>query len=235
MIQYVFWSLQIINYITFMILDVSNRYASISSIIKYVSIILCFLYVLCSKKKERSVYIMAGLFFTVVSDYFLLLTDYFAAGMLSFSIVQTIYCIYCSKNMKQYLLKEVIQLCMIGFILLGLYNSLPIEIDMVLMLSIYYFVHLVSNVLCSWIRSREGQGRKIFAIGMTLFLLCDIHVAIFNVGNYLSFGSSKVFQIMYAVATVAMWFYYLPSQVLIAQAGRTVERTVDRTIDRTEG
>ena len=91
MIQCVFWSLQIINYIAFMILDICNRYTGISSIIKYVSIILCFLYVILGKKKERSVYIVAGLFFTVVSDYFLLLTNYFAAGMLSFSVVQTIY------------------------------------------------------------------------------------------------------------------------------------------------
>ena len=223
MIQYVFWSLQIINYIAFMILDIGNRYAGISSKIKYVSIILCFLYVLLSKKKERSVYIMAGLFFTVVSDYFLLLTDYFSAGMLSFSIVQTIYCIYCSKNIRQYLIKEGTQLCIIGSIVLVLLMGFPIDMDIVLILSIYYFVHLVSNVLFSWIRSKEGKERRFFAIGMTLFLLCDIHVAIFNAGNYLSFTSSHVYQTIYAVAAVAMWFYYLPSQVLIAQAGRSVK------------
>ncbi len=226
MIQYVFWSLQIINYIAFMILDICNRYAGISSIIKYVSIILCFLYVILGKKKERSVYIIAGLFFTVVSDYFLLLTDYFAAGMLSFSVVQTIYCFYCSKNMKQYLIKEGIQLCIIGGIFLVLFIGFPIEFDIVLVLSIYYFVHLVSNVLYSWIRSKEGKERRLFAIGMTLFLLCDIHVAIFNAGSYLSFSSSRASQTIYAIASVAMWFYYLPSQVLIAQAGRYIERSI---------
>jgi hypothetical protein len=226
MIQYVFWSLQIINYICFMILDVCNRYVGLSSKIKYVSIILCFLYVILGKRKERSEYIVAGLFFTAVSDYFLLFTDYYAAGMLSFSVVQTIYGIYCSKNLKQYIWKEGLQLCMIGVILLGIHITLPVELDIVLLLSIYYFVHLVSNVLCSWFRSREGKERKLFAIGMTAFLLCDIHVAIFNAGSYLTFGSSSVYQIMYAVATVAMWFYYLPSQVLIAQAGRSTEEKI---------
>lgn len=224
MIQYVFWGLQIINYIAFMILDICNSYAGISSMIKYVSIILCFLYVILGKKKERSVYIIAGLFFTVVSDYFLLLTDFFAVGMLSFSVVQTIYCIYCSKNMKQYLLKEGIQLCIIGSILLGIFIGFSMEFDIVLMLSIYYFVHLVSNVFYSWIRSKESKERKLFAIGMTLFLLCDINVAIFNAGNYLSFSSSQAYQTIYAVASVAMWFYYLPSQVLIAQSGRSVKK-----------
>lgn len=224
MIQYVFWGLQIINYISFMILDVCNRYAEISSTIKYASIILCLLYVILGRRKGRSEYIVAGLFFTAVSDYFLLLTDCYAVGMLSFSVVQTIYCIYCSKNLKQYIWKEGLQLCMIGAILLGLHIVFPVEIDIVLLLSIYYFVHLVSNVVCSWFRSREGKERKLFAVGMTLFLLCDIHVAIFNAGSYLSVGSSPTYQIIYAVSTVAMWFYYLPSQVLIAQAGRVMKK-----------
>lgn len=224
MIQYVFWSLQIINYIAFMVLDFCNRYTGISSMIKYVSIILCFLYVILGKKKERSVYIIAGLFFTVVSDYFLLLTDYFAAGMLSFCIVQTIYCIYCSRDMKQYMIKEGIQLCITCVIFLVLLIGFPIEFDLVLIFSVYYFIHLVSNVLYSWIRSKEGKYRKLFAIGMTLFLLCDIHVAIFNAGAYLSFSPMQAYQTIYAVASVVMWFYYLPSQVLIAQSGRSVKK-----------
>ncbi len=229
MISYLFWSLQIINYITFMILDVCDRYAGMSSRIKYASIILCFLYVILGKKRERSVYIVAGLFFTVVSDYFLLLTDSFAAGMLSFCVVQTIYSIYCSKDRRQLVIKEGIQLCIVVGILLGLFVRSPIGFDIVLILSIYYFVHLVSNVFCSWVRSKEGKERKLFAIGMTLFLLCDIHVAIFNAGDYLSFGSSKVYQTIYAIATVAMWFYYLPSQVLIAHAGRSASKVIAKT------
>ncbi|WP_455715126.1 lysoplasmalogenase family protein [Anaerosporobacter sp.] len=224
MIQYLFWGLQIINYITFMILDVCNRYSGISSMIKYESIILCFLYVMLGKKKERSGYIVSGLFFTVVSDYFLLFTDYYAAGMLSFSMVQTIYCIYCSKNIKNYILKEAVQFGIIGGILLAIRIGFPVETDIVIILSIYYFVHLVSNVLCSWLRSKDRKERKIFAIGMTLFLLCDIHVAIFNAGSYLSFATSLLYQTIYEVATVAMWFYYLPSQVLIAWAGRSVSK-----------
>lgn len=222
--QYVFWGLQIINYITFMILDICNRYTGISSMIKYVSIILCFLYVILGKKKERSVYIVAGLFFTVVSDYFLLLTDLFAPGMLSFSVVQTIYCIYCSKSIKQYLIKEGIQLCIISGVFIVVIIGIPMEFDIVLILSIYYFVHLVSNVFYSWIRRKESKERRLFAFGMTLFLLCDIHVAIFNAGNYVSFSSSLAYQTIYAVASVAMWFYYLPSQVLIAQAGRCIKK-----------
>lgn len=221
MIQYLFLSLQIINYIAFMILDICNRNAGVSSMIKYEGIILCFLYVILGKRKERSGYIVAGLFFTAVSDYFLLFTDSYAAGMLSFCVVQTIYCIYCSKNLKRYILKEVIQLCIIGAILLGGSIGLQIEFDVVLVLSIYYFVHLVSNVLYSWFHSKEGKEKKLFAIGMTLFLLCDIHVAIFNAGSYLSFGFSTVYQKIYEIATIAMWFYYLPSQVLIALAGRS--------------
>lgn len=220
MIQYLFLGLQIINYIAFMILDVFNRYADGSSMIKYEGIILCFLYVFLGKRKERSGFIVAGLFFTAISDYFLLFTDCYAAGMLSFCAVQTVYSIYSSKNLKQYIMKEGLQLCIIGVILLCVRIGFQIEFDTVLILSLYYFVHLVGNVLCSWYRSKEGKEKKLFALGMTLFLLCDIHVAIFNAESYLSVGFSPVYQKIYEVASVAMWFYYLPSQVLIALAGR---------------
>ncbi|WP_310604597.1 lysoplasmalogenase family protein [Anaerosporobacter sp.] len=220
MIQYVYWSIQIMNYLVFLTLDISKSYPLTSSRVKYASIILCFLYAIYSKKKERSAYILAGLFFTVISDYFLLFTKDFAWGMLSFCVTQTMYSIYCSKDKRQFLIKEVIQICAIGGIMLVLPQVVFIKIDIVIIVSAYYFIHLLSNVLFSWICSKEGRYRKLFAIGMTLFLLCDIHVAMYNAGSYLNVSSSHVYQKIYEVATVAMWFYYLPSQVLIAMVGR---------------
>lgn len=221
--QYIYWGIQFLNYLTFLWLDISNHYANVSSGIKFFSIILCFLYALLGKTKKRSVYIVAGLFFTVVSDYCLLLTDFYTIGMLSFSVVQTIYSRYCSKSWRQFAVKTIGNVVLIVGVLVFSNGILRVHIDCVFLLSVYYFVHLVSNVICSFRRHLHERGdkeRKIFAYGMLLFFLCDIHVAIFNASDYLAVGQVPVYQILFKVASVAMWFYYLPSQILIAYSDK---------------
>ena len=56
--------------------------------------------------------------------------------------------------------------------------------------------------------TRRGRQRRIFAAGLTLFAGCDLCVGLFNV-----LPPSAP---LYPVSSVGMWFFYLPSQVLIA-------------------
>ena len=109
------------------------------------------------------------------------------------------------------------------FVLIGGHGILGLQIEIVCILCVYYFVHLVSNVSCSWLwhrKEKQDKGRRIFAYGMLLFLLCDIHVAIFNTHNYLDVGGAQWYQLVFQIASVAMWFYYLPSQIIIAYSDK---------------
>ncbi|WP_167959024.1 lysoplasmalogenase family protein [Anaerosporobacter faecicola] len=215
----IFLGLQLVNYISFLMIDLCDGTAHTSSIIKYTSILLCFLYVLLGKKQKRSVYMLAGLFFTLVSDYFLLFTDEFAFGLVSFSVVQTIYSMYCSAKKEAFFKKEVVHLSVLAVLLIMLQYVLHIPLDIVLVLCGYYGIHLISNLIMGWRRKRESRERCWFAIGMTAFVLCDIHVAIMNAGAYLTVSSTNWYQQLYNLAVVACWFYYLPSQVCLAMIG----------------
>ena len=69
-----------------------------------------------------------------------------------------------------------------------------------------YFSQLASNALLAW--TLRGAHWRAFALGLTLFAGCDICVGLFNV---LPAASP-----LYFPASIGMWLFYLPSQVLIA-------------------
>ena len=69
-----------------------------------------------------------------------------------------------------------------------------------------YFSQLLSNTILAW--TRRGRRWRLFALGLTLFVGCDVCVGLFNA---LPPGSPRYFAV-----SIGMWLFYLPSQVLIA-------------------
>lgn len=55
---------------------------------------------------------------------------------------------------------------------------------------------------------------EFFCIGLFLLLLCDIHVALYNLPEF----SHRFWRTWQGISQMAMWFFYLPSQVLITLA-----------------
>ena len=53
-----------------------------------------------------------------------------------------------------------------------------------------------------------------FLIGLILFVLCDINVLIYNIGNFLEIAGSG-YQTVREISVVLIWLFYLPSQVMI--------------------
>ena len=78
------------------------------------------------------------------------------------------------------------------------------------LLAALYFSQLLSNTALSW--TLRGKRGRTFALGLTLFVGCDACVGLYNV---LPLASP-----LYPTASVGMWFFYLPSQVLIALSAR---------------
>ena len=54
----------------------------------------------------------------------------------------------------------------------------------------------------------KGRPGRLFALGLALFVGCDVCVGLFN--------ALPAPSPLYSAASVGMWLFYLPSQALIA-------------------
>lgn len=190
----VFIIIESILYISFLILDLIKIN---TTYIKYAGIILCLIYALYNKKKYQTI----SFIFTAIADYFLLvILSHYEIGLLSFIIVQLVYFYFLGNinkayfNMFLYIRGMVI---IIGTLLLMIFNSMSLINELVLI----YFSNLVFNTIEAWL-----IGKKTLAIGLSLFVCCDICVGLFNINSANS------------IALYLSWFFYLPSQVLIGLA-----------------
>lgn len=225
---------EIIIYFGFLYIDIYNsEYYKISSIIKFVGIVGCFCYTLFFVEKQEDQLLInlmrVALFFTVISDVFLLLTGESEKGVFTFCIVQVTYRYYLWRINKQELkqndqLKQNSQLrylylpnVIVWLVIVVTMYFLSMPINMLLVITVFYFVSIVINVIVA-VRMAVCLKKRfilIFAIGMVLFLLCDINVGVFNMGDFVDINS-HVFTNIYEFSTIGMWLFYLPAQVLLA-------------------
>lgn len=204
-------------YLSFILLDV--RKLPGSSLVKYCSICLCFLYVLSQlmdkKLDKKDVGIVAGAFgFTICSDAILLFGKSFALGIMSFCVVQVLYWerLHDYKLIKLWLVVPFALLIQVVFLKLGI----PVEMD--LFFASFYGTMLLWNTG----KAVSRRDQPLFAVGMCLFVLCDLNVAIYNLGSYVQ-GNGEWIHFLEPAASILMWVFYLPSQVCIACSLKTKE------------
>ena len=84
-----------------------------------------------------------------------------------------------------------------------------------------YAAALLENLLLSWLawRADRRPARWRTAWGFVLFALCDLNVALFNLPAVLPALPAWYTPGLYQAASAMMWFWYLPSQVLLALGG----------------
>ncbi len=172
--------------------------------LKYAGILLCLGFALLSCVQwggDRLV--PAALALTAGADWFLLVrNDHYAIGVALFLCVQTVYFLRLRRAgaPAAYPLRAGLALAAgLGLYLLNTASPLSL-------LAGLYFSQLLSNTILAW--TRPGRPGRLFALGLTLFVGCDVCVGLFNLrpANLL----------LYFFAGVGMWAFYLPSQVLIA-------------------
>ncbi len=222
-------------YAAFLFLDLRGDGISLSTGIKFSIILFCFLYALFGREGNGArdlLLVRSALFFTLVSDFIILFlpTEAYIFGVGSFLIVQQLYGIRlkASDNLRRGLPEKTgflasffhrltTELVFALIILLGLFFT-EVRPDNLLIASVFYFVCLVHNVLTA-VRLAALKPRvvsnTIFAAGLVLFLLCDINVGLFNLSGFIPF-TGKTAELIYRMATILMWTFYAPSQVLIA-------------------
>lgn len=164
-----------------------------------------------------------GLFITIIADLFLLVLDsHYIIGVFLFSIVQILYIIrYDNKNTK----RQIKFFITIFLSLLLIYMALDffiIEVDFLLLVGLFYAICLIISVL-KGIKAYENNSypspnKYLIAIGMIFFLFCDINVFLYNFLGSI-FISSEIVEKLYNISFIAMWLFYLPSQVLLAISG----------------
>lgn len=215
-----FLAAQAILYLAFLALDLLGVHAALSDGLKYVGVALCFLAALAWAGRDglqgRLQAAAAG--FTLLADLFLLLLDrWYLAGVLSFWVVQALYLarIRSAGGWPRPVCLAV-RLALPAAALLFLWTGgalSPLNAA-----SAVYF----SQLLCSAAESAALPGRVPWAgpfrAGLWLFVGCDLCVALHNLTA--ATGLSLPLWLGRA-ASLGMWAFYLPSQVLLTLSGRT--------------
>lgn len=215
--------MEMILFFSFLTLDWSGAAPDLSIRIKFTGILLCFLFLLLLagagkfKQRDRNLMLLA-MMFTLLADVCLLLTDAYVMGVCFFIIVQHLY-LYrlfksgAVKSLTGTLLLRLVFLA--GGILVFWFAGIPI--DFLLIASLFYFIHILDNTIRSFFMGNNRRKKKwrTFRYGLLLFLFCDINVALFNLSSYISV-TNEFLKGLTAFSLVGMWFFYLPSQILLA-------------------
>jgi hypothetical protein len=225
-------------YAAFLFLDLTGGSTTISSYIKFMVIILCFCYALFAKRRaDKSILFLmkAGLFFTVISDLLILILDVYFYGVLTFIIVQQVYGIRISmenfilqreatsKRIWSSFVRRVLLQLVVSFTICSLLALSSVELEPLLMASVFYFISIVMNTFVSVktaLTYPNSRRVRMFALGMFLFLLCDINVGLFNLSGFIAMPQSTYSDI-YGISSILMWTFYAPSQVILALSTRS--------------
>lgn len=221
--------LSIFIYLVFLFIDIKYKDLgnSYSIYLKYTEIIICFIITLFigsdGYSKRDTFLVQLARFFTLIADYLLMIANNYKFGILSFCIVQIIYIIRHTAMEKDKFKNIVFLFGALVISLVILFKIDMSKIDTSLFLSaLVYACFLITGLYCAVstiFRSNYPKGGTfIIAIGMVLFFLCDANVGIFNVtlGMQISFFNIEDINFL---SGFLMWFFYLPSQLLLSLSG----------------
>ncbi|MBP3581663.1 MAG: YwaF family protein [Clostridia bacterium] len=160
-----------------------------------------------------------GLILTIFADIFLVLLNPAnkVIGIIFFVLVQLCYFLFLISNTKSkanQISNVVTRLVLTAGIIVACVLLLKDKVDFLSIISVIYFANLFVNLVFAY---AGGKKSLAFAIGLTLFILCDIIIGLqVAAGDYLTISeSSIVHKIIFADFNIA-WAVYLPSQVIIA-------------------
>jgi len=189
--------------------------------IKFLVVALCFVIALISYRYSYSkrdwAFLVVGMGFTVISDYFLVLRHNYPMGVFTFCFVHIAYILRVSINREKSLM-FVFAAIGSGVLFYGIFSFLPFLNTLVLVAGIYATLFVLDLIHHAKFCRHGGENnlpklnRYIMMLGLILFALCDIHVLIFNLPNHIpSFPAELA-----ARSENQIWLYYIPSQILLA-------------------
>ncbi len=194
-------------------------------ILKYISILFCFFITLMIGKdsihKRDRTLLQFGMLCTVFADFFFLILNHYIVGIGFFCLVQIIYYF----RYKGRIIPSILFRFLLGFLLIiGIHlllNLLEVKVEWILTMASFYALCIITSVIESIhvlkVNGYPAINRWLIVLGMVLFLLCDINVAL----SYLM----KSYAIeLYGTSATLIWIFYLPSQVFLSLSGYPLNR-----------
>jgi hypothetical protein len=211
-------------YLYFLAADISNNCtgSNYSIAAKYLGLLLCFIITIIIGRNGHDLVdtrmLQSGLFLTACADYCLLISNKYILGVLIFCIVQIIYVFRYTRDLKSK--AKIFSAILIIYVVLSITIFTTIKtgsFDLRLTLICLFYGCLITMSLITGIRTLKTNYFPLYSsimisIGMILFFMCDVNVALFNIlqssGSYFAYISGFL-----------MWMFYLPAQVLLALSG----------------
>ena len=163
--------------------------------LKFAGIALCFVVSALLSARGGEVLVTAAVGLSAAADILLLVLDaHYAVGIALFFAAQILYFvrIYRANGRKS----AVAILAQFGLLS-------PLDL-----LAGAYFSFFACNVM-----QASGSDNKLFFAGLCLFLCCDVCVGLHNMPSALP-------DWLQSAASIGMWTFYLPSQVMIVLSGK---------------
>lgn len=180
----------------------------------YVSIIVCFAFALVMGLRKNPL-IVGGLLCTVGADFCLVMCQPIQQlwGMVFFLGAQTLYAIHLHKKQSSTPLLIVRLSLTIAGVLIAIL-VLQDKTDALALVSICYYANLIMNLVAA---CTQWKSCKTLPIGFLLFILCDTVIGLqVASGGYLPIPEDSALHSILFMPFNLSWFFYLPSQVLIA-------------------
>lgn len=189
----------------------------IDNYMKFLFVVLCFIIALGSywfrHSKRDWGYLNIAMGFTVVSDYLLLIAHNNLAGVFTFCFVHIAYILRVTRNKERSLSLIAASICG-GAISLSLFTFVPAlhRIDPLIVVGLVYASLFIQNLVAhiQYFRN-DGSNRWIMLLGLILFALCDIHVLMFNLHQFIIVPPE-----IGIWGRMWIWVFYAPSQVLLS-------------------
>ncbi len=192
---------------------------TINVAVSYLVVLLSLLYsVLLINKSKFSYLMIFGLLFTVFADLFLVVINPMMRipAMFCFSITQLMYFLYIYENQNNKLIKKyhlIVRLLLAFFMLIITIIVLKDKVDLLSMISIFYYTNLIVNIIYSFFMNQKNY---IFLLGLILFALCDLCVGLSAIGEiYFELEEGTFLYIIANPGFNLAWLFYSPSQMLL--------------------
>lgn len=190
-------------YAGFLALDLTCPGSGWDVPLKYAGVVLCFLWACRQGRGRDGRLTQAALAFTLAADLLLLvLNRWYGVGVALFCVVQALYLARIQRADRRPLARRLVLRCLLAAALLAVGGGLGL-LNPLTALTLVYFSQLLSNAAAALALGPRGRG---FALGLVLFIGCDLCVGLCNLPG----GPPAPW------VQVGMWLCYLPSQTLIA-------------------
>lgn len=158
----------------------------------------------------------SALAMTVAADRSMVLHRENIRGLYCFLAVQLLYFVRLGRGVRALAIQ-----ILAAAIVLAIFSLTGISLGKEGALGLLYFTLFAGNIL--WEVLGRGGRDRLFLTGMVLFILCDIHVGIMNLGDFLCLPDIY-WKWIRPYSQRALWFFYLPSQALIAMSSCIVQK-----------